>query len=111
MSRQSLKDDCPNSEEGIPIPVGDVLDLHAFCPKDIAPLVEEYLQECLRHGIGEVRLIHGKGKGVQRAQVHQLLNRLHFVLSYRDAPPELGHWGATLVRLCPSQKNELKEQH
>jgi len=106
MSSPTRQDDNPIPDEIISIPVVNFLDLHAFRPQDISPLIEEYLQECLRLGIWEVRLIHGKGKGIQRAQVHRLLNRLDFISSYRDAPPELGHWGATIVRLHPTQ-NEI----
>jgi DNA-nicking Smr family endonuclease len=76
------------------------LDLHAFAPRDVASLIEEYLFACREKGILEVRLIHGRGKGVQRAVVHRLLRSLPNIESFREAPPESGGWGATLVRLA-----------
>lgn len=81
------------------IPITGELDLHAFAPADIPSLVEEYLAECRRRGTTEVRLVHGRGQGVQRAVVRRLLARLPFVLWFGDAPPASGGWGATLVRL------------
>ena len=83
----------------VKIPIEDVLDLHTFRPQDIPDLLEEYFSECLRAGIHSVRIIHGKGKGIQKRRVHGLLNRIPAVLSFRDAPPEAGGWGATLVTL------------
>ncbi len=89
--------------EGTPrrIPVDGVLDLHTFSPREVTSVVEEYLLECRRRGIGHARLIHGKGKGVQRKAVRGLLEKLDVVEDYRDAPAEAGGWGATLVRLKP----------
>lgn len=81
------------------IPITGELDLHAFAPADIPSLVEEYLLECRRRQLTGVRLVHGRGKGVQRAVVLRLLARLPFVLSFRDAPAASGGWGATLVNL------------
>jgi DNA-nicking Smr family endonuclease len=81
------------------IPIQDVLDLHPFAPKDIPSVVEEYIAECLRQGIYNVRLIHGRGSGVQRNIVRSVLNRHPKVISFHDAPPEAGGWGATVVRL------------
>ncbi len=86
-------------EDAIVIPVSDCLDLHTFAPRELENLIPEYLQECQRKGFSRVRLIHGKGKGVQRAQVRTLLSGLSIVSAFRDAPPELGHYGATLVWL------------
>jgi DNA-nicking Smr family endonuclease len=81
--------------------VDGVLDLHTFSPREVTSVVEEYLMECRRLGISHARLIHGKGKGVQRRAVRGLLKRLDFVEDYRDAPGEAGGWGATLVTLKP----------
>ena len=81
------------------IPITRELDLHAFAPADIPSVVEEYLAECRRRGMAEVRLVHGRGKGVQRAVVRRQLARLPFVLGFVDAPPASGGWGATLVSL------------
>ena len=89
----------PPFEEPVILPVGDILDLHAFQPKDIASAVEEFLDVCRRSGILQARLIHGKGKGVQRAIIRSLLDHHSAVISFEDAPAEAGGWGATLVTL------------
>jgi DNA-nicking Smr family endonuclease len=81
------------------LPIGDVLDLHSFKPQDIPSVVEEYLEECRRSGILQVRLIHGKGAGVQRAIIRSLVDKNPSVISFEDAPAEAGGWGATIVRL------------
>lgn len=81
------------------LPLEDSLDLHAFQPKEIPSVVEEYLRECLAAGFSEVRLIHGKGIGVQRNIVRSLLQEHPWVASFKDAPPEAGGWGSTLVVL------------
>ncbi|MDI6761644.1 MAG: Smr/MutS family protein [Thermodesulfobacteriota bacterium] len=81
------------------LPIEDWLDLHTFSPKEIPSLLEEYLGECQRKGLKEVRIIHGKGKGVQRTIVHSLLEKNPLVESYRQALPEAGSWGATIVTL------------
>ena len=85
----------------VELPLGDVLDLHPFDPKEVRSVVEEYLIQCCEAGFSVVRLIHGKGKGVQRESIHALLTRLAFVQSFHDAPPEAGGWGATIVYLQP----------
>jgi dsDNA-specific endonuclease/ATPase MutS2 len=81
------------------LPIEDVLDLHTFRPQDIPDLVADYLAECLRSGIYSLRIIHGKGKGVQKRRVQGILKKNAMVVSFRDAPPEAGGWGATLVEL------------
>ena len=85
--------------EPVKIPIEDVLDLHTFRPRDIPDLLEDYLAECLSSGIHAVRIIHGKGKGVQKRRVQEILRKNPMVLSFRDAPPEAGGGGATLVEL------------
>ena len=85
--------------EPIQIPIEDVLDLHTFRPQDIADLLENYFDECIKAGISSVRVIHGKGKGIQKRQVHKILQKNPQVKSFKDAPPEAGGWGATLVEL------------
>ena len=85
--------------ELVVIPIEDHLDLHPFQPKEIPSVVEEYLYQCKEAGFREVRLIHGKGKGVQRNIVRALLVKHVGVESYRDAPVESGSWGATVVLL------------
>jgi len=81
------------------IPVEGSIDLHAFAPRDVASVVEAYLEEAAGAGYREVRLVHGKGTGMQRAAVRALLARHPAVESYADAPPEAGGWGATRVLL------------
>jgi DNA-nicking Smr family endonuclease len=91
--------------EPIHIPIEDVLDLHTFRPQDIADLLENYFDECIKAGIFSVRVIHGKGKGIQKRQVHRILQNNPLVRSFTDAPPEAGGWGATLVQLTPPPNN------
>lgn len=87
------------SDEHVVMPVDGVLDLHTFRPNETAGVVEEYLLVCREKGIDQVRIIHGKGKGVQRRIVHSLLERLDYVLSYKTAEETGGGWGATIVDL------------
>ena len=87
------------SDEPVRIPVDGILDLHTFRPAEVADLVEEYLDTCRTEGIYQVRIIHGKGKGVQRRIVRSLLERLDYVTDYRDAEGLAGGWGATVVDL------------
>jgi dsDNA-specific endonuclease/ATPase MutS2 len=96
-----MKPSPPPFDDPISIPLEDHLDLHLFQPKEIASLVEEYLDECRRAGFSEVRLIHGKGIGVQRNIVRSVLSKHPAVQSYHDAPAEAGGWGATVVILKP----------
>jgi dsDNA-specific endonuclease/ATPase MutS2 len=86
-------------DEPIEIPVTDVLDLHSVPPRDVQPIVEEYLSEAHRLGYRALRIIHGRGIGVQRETVRRVLASTDFVLDYRDAPMEAGGWGATAVTL------------
>jgi DNA-nicking Smr family endonuclease len=88
--------------EPIVLPAEDSIDLHAFHPKDIPSVVEEYLEQCKQAGLAEVRIIHGRGTGVQRNIVRSILEKHPLVLSFQDAPAEAGGWGATVVVL----KNE-----
>ncbi len=81
------------------VPIEDWIDLHTFLPKEIPSLLEEYLLECQKKGFKEVRIIHGKGRGVQRSIVHSFLRKSPLVQSFREAPPGAGAWGATLVCL------------
>jgi DNA-nicking Smr family endonuclease len=85
--------------EPVKVPIEDCLDLHTFLPRDIPDLMEDYLAECLKAGLYSVRIIHGKGKGVQKRRVQGLLHKNPLVYSFKDAPPEAGGWGATLVEL------------
>jgi dsDNA-specific endonuclease/ATPase MutS2 len=94
-----MDDPYVNSEDPIRIPVTDVLDLHSIAPRDVEGVVEEYLAEAHRLGLHALRLIHGRGIGVQRETVRRVLARTGFVESYSDAPLEAGGWGATIVTL------------
>ena len=89
----------PPFSDPVVLPLEDSIDLHPFQPKDIPSVVEEYLQQCIDAGILEVRLIHGKGKGVQRNIVRSVLEKHPAVASFHDAPAEAGSWGATVVML------------
>ena len=89
-------DDAP-----VVLPTEDFLDLHAFAPRDVRDVVASYLEAAVRAGFEEVRLIHGRGAGVQRSIVQSLLSRHPAVAAFADAPPERGGWGATVVRLRP----------
>ena len=81
------------------VPIEDQLDLHAFAPRDIESVVEEYINAAHEAGLGEVRLIHGRGKGVQRGIVQHALERHPLVLEFWDATET--HLGATVARLTP----------
>jgi dsDNA-specific endonuclease/ATPase MutS2 len=83
------------------VPIEDSLDLHSFLPRDVPSVVSEYLDEAIRAGIREVRIIHGKGKGVRRAEILRLLRGDHRVSEAFDAPPDRGGFGATVVILAP----------
>jgi dsDNA-specific endonuclease/ATPase MutS2 len=88
-----------HDSEPIPVPITDVFDLHTVQPKDVQEAVEAYLEEANRLGLKALRIIHGRGIGVQREIVRAVLARTPFVLSYQDAPLEAGGWGATIVTL------------
>jgi dsDNA-specific endonuclease/ATPase MutS2 len=86
-------------EQPVRIPITDVLDLHSVPPRDVEAVVEEYLSEVRRLGLKTLRIIHGRGIGVQRETVRRVLGRTPFVADFSDAPAEAGGWGATLVTL------------
>jgi hypothetical protein len=85
--------------ELVEIAVTDVIDLHTIPPRDVARIVEEYLRLTHEAGLPVVRIIHGKGIGVQRTIVRSILAKTPFVIDWTDAPPEAGGLGATIVRL------------
>jgi dsDNA-specific endonuclease/ATPase MutS2 len=85
--------------EPVVIEITDVFDLHTIPPKQVKAVVEEYLREAYAKGFPVVRIIHGKGIGVQREIVRTILERTDFVLDWTDAPPDAGGLGATIVRL------------
>jgi len=96
-------EDAPGPEDAVALPLEDSLDLHSFPPRDVPEVVAAYLEEAHAAGLREVRLIHGRGIGVQRERVHSLLARHPLVEAYRDAPPERGGWGATVAYLIRAE--------
>ena len=88
-----------DDQEPVRIPITDVFDLHTVPARDVGPIVEEYLEEARRLGLKALRIIHGRGIGVQREIVRSILARTPFVESFSDAPLEAGGWGATIVTL------------
>ena len=89
----------PASDDSVRLPIEDSIDLHSFLPRDVPSVVQEYLREAHARGFREVRLIHGRGIGVQRAIVQSLLHDHPLVAGFADAPDDRGGRGATLVRL------------
>ena len=85
------------SDEPVRVPIEDAIDLHSFAPRDVASVVDEYLHAAHEAGFSQVRLIHGRGKGVQRADLQRRLRDNPLVDQFWDAPES--HLGATLVRL------------
>ncbi len=86
-------------QEPFQIPIHDVFDLHTVPPRDVEGVVEEYLLEAQKLNLKALRIIHGRGIGVQRETVRRVLARTPFVIAYSDAPLEAGGWGATVVTL------------
>jgi DNA-nicking Smr family endonuclease len=85
--------------DGVTIEITDVIDLHTIPPRDVKRVVEEYLHQAHESGFRTVRIIHGKGIGVQQRTVRSILAETPFVSSWTDAPPEAGGLGATIVFL------------
>lgn len=97
MNEDDLENPFP---EPVEIEITDVFDLHTIPPRDVKAVVEEYLRLAHEEGFKVVRIIHGKGIGVQREMVRSILARTEFVIDWTDAPPEAGGLGATIVRLA-----------
>jgi DNA-nicking Smr family endonuclease len=89
----------PPADRPFEIPLTGDLDLHPFSPREIPSVVEEYVRACRERGVLRLRLAHGRGKGVQRAAVRRMLASIPEVVSFSDAPPSAGGWGATVVLL------------
>lgn len=85
--------------EPVDIEITDSLDLHSFSPRDIRAVVEAYLAEAHGKGFSIVRIIHGKGVGIQREIVRKVLSETDFVKSFKNAPEFSGSWGATIAQL------------
>lgn len=83
--------------EPFEIEITDSLDLHAFHPRDVKAVVTEYLKEARKKGFRVVRIIHGKGVGIQRETVRKVLSETDFVKSFKNAPEFSGSWGATIA--------------
>ena len=83
----------------VEIEITDSLDLHSFSPKDIRAVVEAYLAEAHKKGFPIVRIVHGKGVGIQREIVRKVLSETDFVKSFKNAPEFSGSWGATIAHL------------
>jgi dsDNA-specific endonuclease/ATPase MutS2 len=86
-------------DEIIRIPVTDVFDLHTVPAREVKPVVENYLEEAYAMGFRALRIVHGRGIGVQREIVRSILSKTPFVASFSDAPAEAGGWGATIITL------------
>jgi dsDNA-specific endonuclease/ATPase MutS2 len=92
-------------DEGVAIPITATLDLHPFLPGEVQDVAREYLIEAYARGFRQVRLIHGRGVGVQRERIRSMLATLDFVETYQDADGSGGGWGATVVLLAPNSLN------
>lgn len=90
-------------EPPVQYPIDGTLDLHQFHPSDVKELIPDYLEECRSRGILQVRIVHGKGTGALREQVHAILKRLPWVTSFRLGGHAGGGWGATLAELAPPE--------
>jgi DNA-nicking Smr family endonuclease len=95
-------------EQPLELEVTDVLDLHSFPPGEVAGLVRDYLELAAEHGFAQVRIVHGRGRGVQRQTVRRILERHPWVEAFGDAPAEGGGWGATWARLRPPPAAERR---
>jgi len=85
--------------DSVVVPIEDAIDLHPFLPRDIPSVVQSYIEAASEAGLREVRLIHGRGKGIQRERVRKVLENHPLVREFREAPRERGGWGATVVWL------------
>jgi hypothetical protein len=98
--RAGARDDAPaEPAELVELPIEDFIDLHNFEPRDIPSVVDDYLRAAHERGFHEVRLIHGRGIGVQRGRVRSVLSQHPLVAEFSDAPPDRGGWGATIAVL------------
>jgi DNA-nicking Smr family endonuclease len=95
------EEDEPAAEELVELEVGDVLDLHSFQPREVPQLVRDYLDLAVERGFAQVRIVHGKGRGLQREAVRRILAADPRVEAFGDPPGEAGGWGATWARLTP----------
>jgi DNA-nicking Smr family endonuclease len=94
-----MSDEDLDNEPAVKIPINGILDLHTFAPREVKDLINDYIEECLQAGLSDIRIIHGKGKGILRDRVYSILKRHSMVESFVQAPLEAGGWGAVLVKL------------
>jgi len=92
-----MRDESDDEDADVELPIESSIDLHAFAPRDIVSVVEEYVRAAHAAGLREVRLIHGRGQGIQRGRVQAALERHPLVLEFWDAPDS--HLGATIAHL------------
>jgi DNA-nicking Smr family endonuclease len=107
---RGVDEDEPDVDDGgepVEIPITDTLDLHPFRPGEIRDVARDYLLEAHARGFRQVRLIHGRGIGVQRERIRSLLESLDFVEAFHDADASGGGWGSTVVLLA---SNSLKQE-
>jgi dsDNA-specific endonuclease/ATPase MutS2 len=94
-----------DENDHVELPIDGELDLHTFHPRDVKELVPDYLEECRKRRILEVRIVHGKGTGALRRTVHAVLDKLPYVVGYQQGGPSGGSWGATIARLAPLERD------
>ena len=104
-----MSENTSDVDEPITIEITDVFDLHSIPPRDVKAVVQEYLYQSHERRFPVVRIIHGKGIGVQRGLVRAILERTPFVFDWTDAPPDAGGMGATIVRLKLGPRDEEKQ--
>jgi dsDNA-specific endonuclease/ATPase MutS2 len=99
-------DDAPFEGETVVIPIEESIDLHLFRPSEVGDVVDGYLEAAAERGFREVRIIHGRGRGVQRNRVRRHLERSPLVEFFSDAPGDRGGFGATIAWLHPTESGE-----
>jgi len=108
-ARDGSDEEPDDGADAAPLPIDGILDLHTFRPRDVKTLLPDYLAECRKRGILEVRIIHGKGTGALRRTVEAVLKRLPEVVEFRLANGAAGGWGAILVTLRPQTPGDRAE--